>query len=94
MVVHIISVAFTSFMMYLSSPGSDLFSWHPICMTVAFILLLLQAIALFSPESSLLPTIPKQVSKTYIDDEIAFLLGHFIYKTLLIDYNRLNSTHF
>ena len=61
MVVHILSVAFTGFIVYLSSPGSDLFSWHPTCMTVAFMLLLLQAIVLFSPESSLFPTTPKQV---------------------------------
>ena len=62
MVVHIISVAFTGFMIYLSNPGSDLFSWHPTCMSVAFMLLLLQAIVLFSPESSLFPTTPKPVS--------------------------------
>ena len=62
MVVHIISVAFTGFIMYLANPGSDLFSWHPTCMSVAFMLLLLQAIILFSPESSLFPTTPKQVS--------------------------------
>ena len=61
MVVHILSVAFTGFIVYLSSPGSDLFSWHPTCMSVAFMLLLLQAIVLFSPESSLFPTTPKQV---------------------------------
>lgn len=62
MVVHILSVAFTGFIIYLSNPGSDLFSWHPTCMAVAFILLLLQAIVLFSPESNLFPTTPKQVS--------------------------------
>ncbi|TRY62968.1 hypothetical protein TCAL_06858 [Tigriopus californicus] len=59
MVVHLISVAFTGFILYLSVPGSDLFSWHPTCMSVAFILLLLQAIVVFSPESSLFPTTPR-----------------------------------
>lgn len=66
MVVHILSVAFTGFILYLASPGSDLFSWHPTCMTIAFMLLLLQAIVLFSPESSLFPTTPKQVYRKYI----------------------------
>lgn len=56
MVVHLLSLAFTGFLLYTSKPGSDLFSWHPTCMTVAFVLLLLQAIVLFSPESSLIPT--------------------------------------
>ncbi len=55
MVVHVLSVAFTGFMMWLAVPGSDLFSWHPTCMSVAFMLLLLQAIVVFSPESSLFP---------------------------------------
>lgn len=59
MVVHIISVALTAFYLYAANPGSDLFSWHPTCMSVAFVLLLLQAIVIFSPESSLTPTSPK-----------------------------------
>ncbi|XP_023330251.1 cytochrome b561 domain-containing protein 2 [Eurytemora carolleeae] len=54
MVVHIISLGLTAFVLYLSAPGTDLFSWHPSLMTVAFALLLSQAIVLFSPESSLL----------------------------------------
>jgi len=56
MVVHLLSLAFTGFMVYVSGPGTDLFSWHPTCMTVCFILLMLQAIVLFSQESSLVPT--------------------------------------
>ena len=54
-----LSVVFTGFILYLAVPGSDLFSWHPTCMSVAFILLLLQAIVIFSPESSLFPTTPR-----------------------------------
>jgi cytochrome b-561 domain-containing protein 2 len=42
MVVHIASVLLTGFFVYLAVPGSDLFSWHPTCMSVAYILLLLQ----------------------------------------------------
>lgn len=59
MVVHIISVALTGFYFYLANPGSDLFSWHPVCMSTAFVLLLLQAIVIFSPESSLTPNSPR-----------------------------------
>ena len=75
MVVHILSVVFTGFILYLSNPGSDLFSWHPTCMTIAFMLLLLQAIVLFSPESSLFPTTPKQVHRKYIFENRKLLIN-------------------
>ena len=42
MVVHILSLGLTAFVLYLSAPGTDLFSWHPSLMTVAFALLLSQ----------------------------------------------------
>ena len=61
MVVHIISIALTGFYFYLANPGSDLFSWHPVCMSTAFVLLLLQAIVIFSNESSLTPNSPRAV---------------------------------
>lgn len=54
MVVHILSLGLTGAMLYLASPGTDLFSWHPSLMTVAFAFLMAQAILIFSPESSLL----------------------------------------
>jgi len=59
MVVHLISVALTGFLCYIANPGQDLFSWHPFCMSIGFILLLLQAIVIFSPESSLTPNSPR-----------------------------------
>jgi hypothetical protein len=49
-------VAFTAAVMYLSVPGTDLFSWHPTCMAVGFVLLANQAIMVFSKESGLFPT--------------------------------------
>jgi len=54
MVFHLITGALSVFMLYTASPGSDLFSWHPTLMTVSFCLIMSQAIAIFSPESSLL----------------------------------------
>jgi len=54
MVFHLITGAITVFILYTAVPGSDLFSWHPTLMTTAFCLLMSQAIAIFSPESSLL----------------------------------------
>ena len=54
MVFHIVTLGLTGLMVYTAVPGSDLFSWHPTLMAVAFCLLMAQAIAIFSPESSLL----------------------------------------
>ena len=54
MVFHIVTLGLTALMVYTAVPGSDLFSWHPTLMTISFCLLMSQAIAIFSPESSLL----------------------------------------
>lgn len=51
---HVIAVAFPVYISYLAGPGSSLFSWHPTLMTIAFSMLMVEAILLFSPESSLL----------------------------------------
>nr|ACO15025.1 Cytochrome b561 domain-containing protein 2 [Caligus clemensi] len=59
MVVHLLCVLLTAFYIYLSPPGTDLFSWHPVCMIVAFGCLSLQAILIFSPLSSLTPSSPR-----------------------------------
>nr|ACO10564.1 Cytochrome b561 domain-containing protein 2 [Caligus rogercresseyi] len=59
MVVHLLCALLTGFYIYLSPPGTDLFSWHPVCMAVAFSLLSLQAILIFSPLSSLTPSSPR-----------------------------------
>lgn len=55
MVFHLVTGSLTLFMLYTAAPGTDLFSWHPALMTIAFCLLMSQAIVIFSPESSLLP---------------------------------------
>lgn len=96
MVVHIISVAFTGFMIYLSNPGSDLFSWHPTCMSVAFMLLLLQAIVLFSPESSLFPTTPKpdKVQLHWILHAFGTFSACFGFATVFLNKEVNNRKHF
>ena len=42
MVFHLVTLGLTSLILYISSPGSDLFSWHPALMTIAFCLLMAQ----------------------------------------------------
>ncbi|XP_015671286.1 cytochrome b561 domain-containing protein 1 isoform X1 [Protobothrops mucrosquamatus] len=41
------------FLLLLSRPGTSLFSWHPVFMSIAFCLCLTEAILIFSPEGSL-----------------------------------------
>ncbi|XP_069141907.1 transmembrane reductase CYB561D2-like [Argopecten irradians] len=53
MVAHIAATLLTAFIVYTAVPGSSLFSWHPTLMTIAFVLLMFEAIVVFSRESSL-----------------------------------------
>ncbi|KAK5602836.1 hypothetical protein CRENBAI_025109 [Crenichthys baileyi] len=55
---HLISVAFSVFIAFLSRPGTSWFSWHPFLMTVAFGFLMTEAILLFSPHGSLIKRFP------------------------------------
>lgn len=96
MVVHLLSVAFTGFIFYLAVPGSDLFSWHPTCMSVAFILLLLQAIVIFSPESSLFPSTPKpeRVQLHWILHLFGVASAAFGFATVYLNKEVNNRKHF
>ncbi|KAI5937373.1 transmembrane reductase CYB561D2 isoform X2 [Manis javanica] len=51
---HLVALGFTIFVAVLARPGSSLFSWHPVFMSVAFSFLMTEALLVFSPESSLL----------------------------------------
>ncbi|XP_030634547.1 putative transmembrane reductase CYB561D1 [Chanos chanos] len=49
---HVVAVGITVLMSILSRPGSSLFSWHPLCMSVGFCLCMTEGILLFSTECS------------------------------------------
>ncbi|KAK7916619.1 hypothetical protein WMY93_012380 [Mugilogobius chulae] len=49
---HVLCIAFTVFLVFLSRPGSSLFSWHPFLMSLAFSFLMTEAILLFSSHGS------------------------------------------
>lgn len=57
MAAHFISVLLTGFVIYTAWPGSSLFSWHPTLMTLGFGFFMLQAVLVFSPNSSLLKNV-------------------------------------
>lgn len=49
---HVLCIAFSVFIVFLSRPGSSLFSWHPFLMTLAFSFFMTEAILLFSSHGS------------------------------------------
>ncbi|KAH1171318.1 probable transmembrane reductase CYB561D1 [Mauremys mutica] len=52
LLAHLVALGLTLFLLLLSRPGTSLFSWHPVFMSIAFCLCLPEAILLFSPENS------------------------------------------
>ncbi|KPP71367.1 Cytochrome b561 domain-containing protein 1-like [Scleropages formosus] len=49
---HVVALGFTVLVTLLSRPGTSLFSWHPVCMSVAFCLCMTEGILVFSTEAS------------------------------------------
>ncbi|XP_004615272.2 transmembrane reductase CYB561D2 isoform X2 [Sorex araneus] len=57
---HLVALGFTIFVTVLARPGSSLFSWHPVLMSLAFSFLMTEALLVFSPESSLLRSLSRK----------------------------------
>ncbi|XP_045348882.1 transmembrane reductase CYB561D2 isoform X1 [Leopardus geoffroyi] len=57
---HLVALGFTIFVAVLARPGSSLFSWHPMLMSLAFSFLMTEALLVFSPESSLLRSLSRK----------------------------------
>ncbi|KAJ8372821.1 hypothetical protein AAFF_G00276760 [Aldrovandia affinis] len=49
---HVVALGLTILMSLLSRPGTSLFSWHPVLMSIAFCLCMTEAVLLFSAEGS------------------------------------------
>lgn len=49
---HVIALGLTIVISLLSRPGTSLFSWHPVCMAIAYCLCLTEGILLFSAEGN------------------------------------------
>ncbi|XP_028855171.1 putative transmembrane reductase CYB561D1 [Denticeps clupeoides] len=49
---HVTALGLTVLLSVLSRPGTSLFSWHPLCMSVGFCLCMTEGILLFSAEGS------------------------------------------
>lgn len=64
MVAHIAVLFFSGYIIYLAEPGSNLFSWHPVLMTLAFVASIFEAVLVFSPNSSLLRSVSHHTKVT------------------------------
>ncbi|XP_062309417.1 probable transmembrane reductase CYB561D1 [Osmerus eperlanus] len=49
---HVIALGLTILISLLSRPGTSLFSWHPVCMSIAYCLCMTEGILLFSAEGN------------------------------------------
>jgi len=96
MVFHLVTGAVTLFMFYTAAPGSDLFSWHPTLMTISFCLLMSQAIAIFSPESSLLHSSERKdkVQLHWILNLFALLAGAGGFGAIYLNKEIVGKKHF
>ncbi|XP_041458496.1 cytochrome b561 domain-containing protein 2-like [Lytechinus variegatus] len=65
MVSHLVAISFTGFMIYLAWPLTNLFSWHPILMSIAFAFLMSESIMFFSSESTLIPKVNRKSKVSY-----------------------------
>ncbi|KAK3705447.1 hypothetical protein QZH41_019901 [Actinostola sp. cb2023] len=57
--VHLIALGLPVVIIWLAQPGASLFPWHPTLMSIGFGFLMTEAIMLFSPQSSVLPTLSR-----------------------------------
>jgi len=95
--LHGMLIGTTVYTIYLSKPGSSLFSWHPFLMTLSMFLLMNEAVLLFSSKWSLLPK--KYHRSQYMNIHIilevmsliCFLLGFY---SIYLNKDNLGKPHF
>lgn len=96
MVSHISAIVLTGYVIYLAWPFPNLFSWHPVLMTLAFAFLMTEAILFFSPESSL---VPKAQRPTKVNYHVATMIAAIVcgfsgFTIIYINKNNSNKDHF
>ncbi|KAL8567462.1 hypothetical protein ACOMHN_010053 [Nucella lapillus] len=64
MAAHIAALLFCVYIIYIAAPGTDLFSWHPTLMVLAYGAAMFEAVLVFSPHSSLVGGLTRQVKVT------------------------------
>ncbi|XP_022101189.1 cytochrome b561 domain-containing protein 2-like [Acanthaster planci] len=96
MAAHILAISFVSYMIYLAWPFSSLFSWHPVLMSIAFALLMTEAILFFSPDSNLVPKATRKMKVTYhwITNTTAVLCALAGLAIIVVNKERYGKPHF
>ncbi|XP_076468898.1 transmembrane reductase CYB561D2-like [Babylonia areolata] len=64
MAAHIAALLFCAYIIYVAAPGTDLFSWHPTLMVLAYAAAMFEAVLVFSPHSSLVGSLSRQTKVT------------------------------
>ncbi|XP_078000951.1 transmembrane reductase CYB561D2-like [Glandiceps talaboti] len=96
MVAHLASIVFCGIIIYHAWPGSSLFSWHPTLMSVAFALLMAEAILFFSPESTLLPKALRKTKVRYhwINNVTAVVCALGGFGCIFLNKSKMGKSHF
>eukprot|EP00794_Sanderia_malayensis_P005942 gene5942-6632_t len=95
---HFFGILLLIYTVYLARPGFALFSWHPTLMVLSFGVLMLEAILMFSPYSSLVPKTQHKERVRYhwifqVSSVITAFLG-FIAIFQHKERNKKNPVHF
>eukprot|EP00111_Clytia_hemisphaerica_P001890 TCONS_00005315-protein len=93
---HIFAFMLCAFIIFLSQPGTSLFSWHPTLMVLGFGLFMFEAILLFSPYSSLLGASDRKLKVKYhwILQVLAAICFNLGFAVIYYNKNLNNKPHF
>ncbi|PFX16373.1 cytochrome b561 domain-containing protein 2-like [Stylophora pistillata] len=94
--VHIVAVGLSLLVIWLAQPGSSLFSWHPTLMALGFCFLMIEAILMFSPQSSLIASVPRatKVRLHWILQTSAVIAALGGFAAIYYNKNIYNKLHF
>jgi len=93
---HLFAILFVVYMIYISAPGSSLFSWHPVLMSLGCGLFMLEAILVFSPENSFFVSSSRsnKVRVHWIFQSLAIALTWIGFIVILVNKSLYNKKHF
>ena len=93
---HTLSGIFIVLIWYVSVPGSSLFSWHPVTMSLGFGLFMIEAILIFSPESSLLAVASRKnkVKAHWIFQSLSLVFAWTGFIVIIVNKNYNQKPHF
>lgn len=95
MILHGVSIAFVSFILYKAIPGYFFFSLHPICMTIAYGLLMLEGVLFFSSQPLVNATKKStKITWHWIFQALVISLCAVGFTVVYYNKNRLGKNHF